>query len=195
MVRVLIVEDHPLTGYGTAAALTAAGLDVVGVARSGAQALEMARRHAPTVVVLDLHLPDISGVSIAQQLMQQQPGICIVVLTAQADPAYGKALSRIGVDGYLTKEADPQELVAAIDTAMRGRTVRGMTPRRASPPLSEREREILILVAQGQTNAEIASQVMISTKAVEYHLSAMFQRFDVRNRTELTRQALAYGLT
>jgi DNA-binding NarL/FixJ family response regulator len=193
-VRVLIVEDHPLTGFGTAAVLTAAGLDVVGVARSGALALDMARRHAPAVVVLDLQLPDMNGVSVAKELLQQQPDICIVVVTGQVDTAYGKALSRMGIDGYLTKEADPQELVAAIHNAVRGRTVRGATPRQAAPALSDREREILALVAQGLTNAEIAERVMISVKAVEYHLSAMFQRFAVRNRTELTRQALAFGL-
>lgn len=194
VVRVLIVEDHPLTGNGTAAALMAAELDVVGVARSGATALVMARRHMPAVVVLDLHLPDMSGVLVAQQLLQERPGVCIVVLTGQLDAAYGKALSRIGIDAYLTKDADPQDLVAAIEAAMRARTLRGASPGRRPPLLSEREREVLALVAQGQTNAEIAARLFISIKGVEYHLSAMFQRFEVRNRTELTRRALGYGL-
>jgi len=194
VIRVLIVEDHPLTGYGTAAALAAAGLEVVGVAGSGATALVMARRHAPAVVVLDLRLPDMSGVSVARQLLREVPDLSIVVLTGQLDAAYGKALSRIGVDAYLTKDAAPQDLVAAIAAAMRGRTLRSGTTRRGPPTLSDREREILALVAEGHTNAEIAARLFISAKGVEYHLSTMFQRFEVRNRTELTRQALAYGL-
>jgi DNA-binding NarL/FixJ family response regulator len=195
-VRVLVVEDHPVTAHGTRILLEQAGFQVLGVATSGAAGLELAERHQPDVVVLDLQLPDLSGVTVAQRMLQLQPRPSIVILTAQRGDGYTKALFRMGISGYLTKDAAARELVAAIVTVARGGVVTGRSLAEVQQPsaLSQRERDILTLIAQGKTNLEIAETLHVSTKTVEYHLTGMFQRFDVRNRTELTHYAFSLGL-
>ena len=196
--RVLIVDDHPLTGHGTGVALELAGHEVVGIATTGNVALELARREEPQLVILDLQLPDMSGVSVARQLLRSRPRPYVVVLTAQRDETYARALFRIGIHGYLTKEASTRDLLATIDVVVRGGTVNNNAPLDEDlgglPVLSERERDILILVARGRKNTEIAHTLNVSSKTVEYHLTGLFQRFDVRNRTELTHVAFAFGL-
>lgn len=196
--RVLIVDDHPLTGEGTRVAIQKAGHQVVGIATTGNMALELARREEPDLVVLDLQLPDISGVTVARRLLRSRPRPHVVVLTARRDEAYARALFRMGIRGYVTKEASARELLSTIEAVARGGAVNNNVPVDEEPgglpELSERERDILILVARGRTNAEIARTLNVSPKTVEYHLTGMFQRFDVRNRTELTHVAFAFGL-
>jgi DNA-binding NarL/FixJ family response regulator len=176
--------------------LEQAGLHVVGVAASGESGLGLAELHQPDVVVLDLQLPDMSGVMVAQRLLNRKPPPRILILTAQRDQAYAKALFRMGIHGYLTKDAAPRELIAAVGTVARGGLVKGRTVPEDDQlsALSQRERDILTFVGQGQTNTEIADKLHVSTKTVEYHLTGMFQRFHVRNRTELTHYASALGL-
>lgn len=196
--RVLIVDDHPLTGHGTTAIMEQAGHSVVGVATTGNMALDIARREHPQLVILDLHLPDMSGVVVARQLLRSRPRPYVVVLTAQRDDAYARALLRMGIRGYVMKDAPPRELLSTIDAVVQDDSLGDRPPVEqdlgVAPALSERERDILILVARGRTNTEIAGTLNVSSKTVEYHLTGMFQRFDVRNRTELTNIAFAFGL-
>jgi DNA-binding NarL/FixJ family response regulator len=189
---VLLVDDHPLLGVGITNLLNAAGdFVVVGQALDGDQAVEMARRLRPGVVLMDLSMPTMDGVAATRLILDSRPDTRILVLTSFSDTTRVRNAMRAGAIGYLLKDCDPSVLVEAIRAAARGhspldpRVAGNLLPtgRNSDPQLSPREREILALVAEGMPNKQIARRLGITEHTVKIHLGNVFRRIGVSDRT------------
>lgn len=197
MPRLLLVEDHILVRQSIRAFLEEAGFIVVGEAGNGSEALQLIGELHPNVVLLDIHLPEMNGIETARQIRQQWSDVRIIVLTAYNEAAYQRALTAIGIHDFVLKTAEFSELLARIKNAMN----LPATPQPIEIPfdaldtaayrLTEREIEVLRGAAQGLTNKQIGVQLDISARTVQVHLSTIFQKLDVANRTEAVLRALA----
>jgi DNA-binding NarL/FixJ family response regulator len=192
VIRVLIADDHPLARAGLEHLLGALDdIAVVGAADGGREAVRMAAEHEPDVVLMDLEMPDMDGIETTQALRARQPRTAVVVLTSFSDRERILAALDAGAVGYLLKDADPDELARAIRAAARGeaplhpRAARELLDRhRGGPQLTDREHEILALVAQGLPNKLIARRLAISERTVKGHLTRVFGRIGVTDRTQ-----------
>lgn len=198
-IRVVIVDDHAVVREGTRQLLDAdSGLEVVGEAESGREALRVIADLLPDVVLLDLALPDISGIEVARRIQSETPQTKVVILSAYDDADYVVAAMDAGVAAYLLKTVRGQDVVDAIHAVSQGQIIlhpevaaklrRPHAP--AEPDLTPRELEVLRLAAAGLHNKEIAEQLSISVRTVEGHLSHILTKLDVASRTE----AVVYGL-
>jgi two-component system response regulator NreC len=206
--RVLIVDDHAVVRAGLKLVLEAAeGIEPVGEAGSARDAIFEARSLKPEVILLDVLMPDQSGLDVIPTLLKENPDVKILVLSMQDDPHYVREALGAGASGYVLKEAADSEVVAAIrEVASGGRYVHPelgarlvdaetQERRRAEEdPLSERESEVLRLLALGHTNQEIAKQLYISVRTAETHRAHIMQKLRLSSRAELVRYALAEGL-
>jgi DNA-binding NarL/FixJ family response regulator len=194
-IQVLIVDDHPLVREGTRAALERSGrVEVINAAGDGAEALRMLAQRHPDVLLLDLHLPDISGLEVARRVRIEAPEVAIVVLTGYEDASYLRPLLQLGVRGYLRKTMSGSEIVAALMDAVGGRAVIAPTAEEAVEPLTGREQDVLGLMAAGRRNVEIASQLGVSIKTVEFHIGHVLEKLGARSRTEAVTRGRQYGL-
>jgi DNA-binding NarL/FixJ family response regulator len=193
VIRVLVVDDHPLFRDGLAALLgTIEDTEVVGLAGDGDRAIELARTLAPDVVVIDLNMPGLPGLEAIRRLVRLEPQPAVLVLTMVEDPDAVTASLQVGARGYLLKGAAQEEVAAAIRTVAAGGAVMGagaaqrFLSRRghANPDLTEREAEVLALLAQGRSNVEIARELDISLKTVQNHVSHVLAKLQVRDRTQ-----------
>lgn len=206
--RVLIVDDHAVVRAGLRSLLDAEDdLEAVGEAGSGRDAIFQARALKPDVVLLDVVMPDQSGLDVLPTLLHEHPESKVLVLSMQDDPQYVRQAFAAGASGYVLKEAADAEVVSAIrEVAAGGNYVHpalgarlvaaeAAEARRAEEdPLSEREREVLRLLALGHTNQEIAKQLYISVRTAETHRAHIMQKLRLSSRAELVRYALAQGL-
>lgn len=199
-IRVVLVDDHPMLREGTATLLTAqADIAVVGQTGRGTEAVALVGERRPDVLVLDLHLPDLSGVEVTRRVRAAHPAVAILILSNYEDPGYVRALLQLGVRGYLGKTAGGEEIVAAVRGVARGgATVLSDAARAAlgagGVDLSARETEVLKLIAAGQRNAEIAAALFIAESTVEYHVRHVLAKLGARSRTEALRLAWQQGL-
>jgi DNA-binding NarL/FixJ family response regulator len=205
MIDVLVVDDHPALRTGLTQLLEASGdLRVVAGARDGAEGVRLAAAHAPDVVLMDLELPMLDGAGATREILRRVPGARVVVLTSFSDrPRILEALEA-GAVGYLLKDAEPEELVRAVRAAADGdapldpRAAREVLAARragaAAAELTERERQLLALVAAGHANKVIALRLGISHKTVRNTLSAAFQKIGVTDRTQAALWAHRAGL-
>lgn len=197
---IVVVDDHPMLRQGTRALLDGTpGMRVVATTGEGAEALRLAERCRPDVLLLDLRLPDISGVAVARRVRAAHPAIAILVLTGYDDAAYTRALLALGVRGYLPKTATGEEIVAAVRALAAGRSALDAAVRQAAlapdiVALTERELEVLRLLVDGRRNQEIADALCIVVKTVEYHVGNILQKLHARSRSEAIRKAQEYGL-
>ncbi len=203
-IHVVLADDHSVVRHGLRQLLeTSGGFSVVAQAADVPSTLEAVRRWRPDVLVLDLNMPGGSSLDAVPQLRQDSPGTQIVVLTMQSEPAYARRALSAGVVGYVLKDAADEEVVDAIRRAAVGE--RYLHPRlgarvaaepHPAPPetLSERELQVLRMVALGHTNSEIADRLYLSVRTVETHRSHIQQKLRLRNRSDLVRYALAHGL-
>lgn len=207
MIRLLLVDDHALLRQGTRALLSEApGVEVVAETGEGKQALELASKLAPDIVVLDIRLQDMSGVDVARVLRQELPEIKVVILSAYHTEQYVRGLFAIGVHGYLLKNTSGPELISAIHAVCRGETVlcsvvsaqlaagRRRSGIGAVTTLSDREREVLELVARGASNKEIAANLAIGIRTVETHVSNAMAKLGAQSRTEAINIAVQRGV-
>ncbi len=208
----LVVDDHAVVREGLRHVLTAAeGFSVVGEAANATEALGLAESVRPDVVLLDLTMPGMSGLDAAAELRRRASGARILVLSMHEQDEYVLAAVRGGADGYILKDASPAELRAAVRTVRAGgeyfspavarrlaAAVRGdvatQSPRDRLQLLTPREREVLALVATGQTNREIAARLGISPRTVESHRESLMKKLALRTVADLTRFALQTGL-
>ena len=208
-VRVMVVDDHPLWRDAIAHDLTAAGYQVVAVASDGHEALRWAPATRPDVLLLDLHLPGLNGVDIIRQVGAVHP--CrVLVLSASAEPADVLAAMAAGASGYLLKSVSRTDLLDAVGRTSRGEAV--FTPslaglvlgeyqriaespaHAATPGLTQREREVLRLVALGLTSRQIADRLEISHRTVQNHTQNVLTKLQLHNRVELARYAIEQGM-
>ncbi len=209
--RVLVVDDHPLYREGLVTAITTmAAMEVVGEAGDGEEAVRVALDVRPDVVVMDLHMPVLNGVEATRRLTAQAPEIAVLVLTMLENDESVFAAVRAGAKGYLLKGADRAEIGRALDAVAHGEVVfsagiagrvqawfaAGRPGAAASPfpELTEREREVLDLVARGLTNAAIARRLVVSDKTVRNHVSNVFAKLHVAGRAEAVARARDGGL-
>lgn len=207
--RILIVDDHPVFRYGLRALMTAEdGMDVVGEATTGREAVALAGQLSPNVIVMDLNLPDMNGIEATRQILATDPRIGILVITMFDDEAVVAAL-RAGARGYLLKGAQGDETVHAIRAVGHGQAVFSPTiaerlipefgisrpsPAPVFPELSEREHDVLHLIAQGLTNQAIADRLSLAPKTVRNHVSHIFSKLQVAGRAEAVVRAREAGL-
>jgi two-component system response regulator NreC len=207
-IRVLIVDDHAVVRTGIRLLLAAeADIEPVGEAGSRREAIFEARSTNPDVILLDVVMPDGSGLESIPQLLREVPQAKILVLSMQDDPRYVREAFANGASGYVLKEAADVEVVHAVREVARGGqyvhpelgarliNAEADAARRADEdPLSDREREVLRLLAYGHTNQEIAKQLFISVRTAETHRAHIMQKLRLTTRAELVRYAIAQGL-
>ena len=208
LVRVVIVDDHAVVRSGLRMLLDANDdIDVVGEAGTARDAIFQARELKPAVVLMDVMMPDQSGIDVLPQLLHEQPDTKVLILSMPDDPRYVREAFGAGASGYVLKEAADAEVVAAVrEVARGGRYVNpelgarlvaaeADAQRRAKEdPLSDREREVLRLLALGHTNQEIAKELFISVRTAETHRAHIMQKLGLNTRAELVRYALVNGL-
>jgi DNA-binding NarL/FixJ family response regulator len=211
MTRVLLVDDHPLFLDGVRAALAGAEeIEIVAEAHDVATALELVAELLPEVVLMDLNLPDGSGIDATRQLLQTSPETRVLVMTMAADDDAVVAAMRAGARGYVVKGAGRDELIQSVRAVAAGGAVfspsvadrlggffSGMAAqpgREAFPQLSEREREVLELVARGYDNRRIARELFLSDKTVRNHVSSVIGKLHVSDRAEAILRARRAGL-
>jgi DNA-binding NarL/FixJ family response regulator len=204
MIRVMLVDDHPVVREGLRGMLEAEpDLTVVGEAGSGAEAVALARREQPDVVLMDLRMPGLDGADATAEIMATTSSIRVIVLTTYESDADILRAVEAGATGYLLKDASRAELAGAIRAATRGETVlapsvAGRLVRRMRQPagqsLSAREVEVLRLVGRGNTNAEVGAALHISEATVKTHLLRVFNKLGVSDRTAAVTTAMERGI-
>jgi DNA-binding NarL/FixJ family response regulator len=207
-IRVLVVDDHAVVRSGLKLLLAAEDdIEVVGDAGNADQAALRAKLLQPDVVLLDVVMPGRSGIDVTPEILENAPESKVLVLSMQDDPRYVREAFGAGASGYVLKEAADSEVVQAVrEVASGGRYVNPELGARLAAadahalaeeeadPLSEREREVLRLLALGHTNQEIAKQLYISVRTAESHRAHIMQKLRLETRAELVRYALAHGL-
>jgi DNA-binding NarL/FixJ family response regulator len=205
MIRVLLADDHGVIRDGLGRLISALdGVELVGVAADGAQAIEQCARLAPDVVLMDLDMPVLDGIEATRQIAAAQPGTAVVVLTAFSDRPRIMGALEAGACGYLLKDVDAEEVGEGIRAAARGespldpRAARTILDARTAPDplgdLSAREREVLALLVEGLPNKLIARRLQISEKTVKSHLTRIFRELDVTDRTQAALWAERHGV-
>ena len=203
MIRILVADDHPIVRDGIVALLESAGdVKVVGTAATGLEAVELALKLSPDLVLMDLRMPGINGDEATARIVAAQPGIRIVVLTTYESDASILTAIEAGASGYLLKAAPQEEILAGIRSVARGEvalapSIAAMLVNRVKTPvvsLSAREKEVLALVSQGLSNPSIAKQLYLSEATVKTHLLHAFEKLEVSDRTRAVTKAMELGL-
>lgn len=210
VIRVLIVDDHAVVREGIRHVLSDPGdFEVVGEASDGETAVSLAHSLRPDVVVLDLSMPDMSGFEVARRIRSLDPASSILILSIHDHSEYVRRSIEAGTQGYLRKDSSPRELRNAIRAVHEGGTVfsasaarhlgdavrrGGVEPVEKGDTLTPRERDVLIEIARGYTNKEIAATLGVSVRTVESHRESLLRKLDVRGTAGLTRFAIAAGL-
>ncbi|MEV4076820.1 response regulator [Nonomuraea fuscirosea] len=203
IIRLIIVDDHPIVRDGLRGILDTDDFEVVGEAADGPEALAVALRTAPDVVLLDLRMPGMSGAEVIRRLREQQPGVHVLVLTTFDDDADVLPAIAESATGYLLKDTPRDELRRAVHAAARGETVlsptvAGILTRKDREPeprtLSPRELEVLRLIARGATNREVAGRLFITEATVKTHLLHVYGKLAVNDRAAAVAAAYDLGL-
>lgn len=210
-IRLLLVDDHPVVRSGLRMLLeNEPDVEIVGEAGTAAEALEAVDQLEPDVVLMDIGLPDLSGIEAAQRIGERRPGSAVVALTIHEDREYFFRMLEAGAVGYVPKRAAPDELLTAIRAAAQGEVYlypslatlmvkdylqHGVEAReqRVLDGLTERELEVLTHVADGESNAEIGEQLNISPKTVGRHRENIMRKLNLHSRTELVKYAIRKG--
>jgi DNA-binding NarL/FixJ family response regulator len=210
--RVMVVDDHPMWRDAVARDLEEAGFEVVAAVGEGTQALRVAPAAAPDVVVLDLQLPDVSGVDVVLGLLTARPGTRVLILSVSGEQQDVLDAVKAGATGYIVKSVSRAEFIDAVRRTAAGEPV--FTPglaglvlgefrrlaasdepgRADTPPLTEREAEILRLVATGLSYRQLAQRLVLSHRTVQNHVQNTLSKLQLHNKTELVRYAIEHGL-
>jgi DNA-binding NarL/FixJ family response regulator len=211
-IRVLVADDHPVVRGGLVAMLrTIAGLDVIGEAADGDEAVRAALDHRPDVVLMDVRMPGVDGIEATRRIREQAPECRVLVLTMYDDDATVFTAMQAGAQGYLLKESEQTDIVRAVHGVVAGEAIFGpgvasrilgyfaRPPQPTSsqdpfPALTDRERRVLDLLAQGRRTADIASELYLSPKTVSNHLTVIFAKLQVAGRGEAIVRARERGL-
>jgi DNA-binding NarL/FixJ family response regulator len=210
-IRVLIADDHPLYRKGLRGLLeSVTGIEVVGEAAEGEEAIALTEHLQPDVILMDIHMPGANGIEATRRILHMSPSIGVLILTMYEDDDSVFAAMRAGARGYLLKGVDQAEVLRAINAVSSGEAIFSPSIARrlihyfstlektvspVFPELTEREREVLTLIAQGHTNPAIAEKLVLSPKTVRNHVSTIFSKLQVASRAEVIIRARDAGLT
>jgi len=203
VISVLLADDHRLLRAGLESLLTSVGdISVVATAADGAEAVEAAAAHRPDVILMDLSMPGMGGVEATRRIVGADPAAVVVALTAFSDRQLVLDAIDAGAVGYLLKDADPDELVRGVRAAANGespiaaKVARALISRRTAPGhgLTDREQQVLALLARGMPNRQIGRALGISERTVKAHLTSIFARIEVADRTEAALWAQRHGI-
>jgi DNA-binding NarL/FixJ family response regulator len=209
--RLVIADDHELARLGLVGALQGErGLSIVGEARDGQEAVHLCRKLQPDLVLMDVRMPRMDGLTATAEIVKSCPRTSVIMLTMQEDPEYVLEALKVGASGYLLKESGRPEIVRAIRQVLAGESLlhaglvtellrrlgrdRQDAPGLAAHPLSEREVEVLTLLAAGKTNREIASELVLSVSTVKTHVEHLIAKLEVADRTQAAVKATRLGI-
>lgn len=211
-IRVLLADDHKIVRDGLRTLLEKhADIVVLGEAEDGREALQLTKKLSPDVVVMDIAMPDLNGIEATRQILSEYPGIRVVALSMHSDKRFVSEMLKAGASAYLLKDCAFEELITAIRTVIKGKIylspgIAGVviedyvsTDRKSESSvfslLSDREREVLQLMAEGKSTKEVAAQLNVSIKTVETHRTNIMTKLDIHSIAELTKYAIREGLT
>jgi len=210
--RIILADDHGVFREALRALIEVRmpEVQIVGEAATGTQALALCREHCPDLLVLDVSMPELGGFEVLADLPAVSPRTRVVIVSQYSDRAYVLRALRAGAHGYLPKKALGQDLITAIHTVLSGQTYldpsvaevvvdAAIHPHESQPwgelaPLTAREREVMVLVAEGKTNKEVGRLLSISPHTVNRHRANLMEKLGVRSRAELVRKAIKFGL-
>ena len=208
-IRVLVADDHPVVRKGLQLCLARQErLTIVGEASDGDEALRKTRELSPHVILLDISMPRMDGLAVTETLRKESPNVKILILSVHSNKEYIFRIIQSGAHGYISKEAPPEELLRAIESVYSGQAFFSQEIASAAlnqlvtrggkgdpfAQLTSREREVLVLIAEGQSNKEIASRLNVGVRTVETHRERIMRRLDIHSVAGLTRFAIANGL-
>jgi DNA-binding NarL/FixJ family response regulator len=208
-IRVLLVDDHPVVRRGLASCLAVhQHVIIAGEAADGREALAKARQLSPDIVLMDIDMPQINGLSATEMLRRENPNLKVLILSMHHHPEYVLRILQSGARGYVLKEASPDELLRAIETVFAGQTffssevarvalnqfVHGPGEGPQPGQLSNREREVLVAIAEGLSNKEIACRLGVGVRTVETHRERIMRKLNIHSVAGLTKFAIAKGL-
>ena len=209
-IRLMLADDHRMLREGLGRSMREQGFDVVGEASDGAEAVSMAQRLRPDVILMDVTMPEMDGVEACRQVRLDLPGTQVVMLTMHADQEVLASAIRAGATGYLVKDCSTEEIASTVRLAASGETA--LSPLLAASMLNEvrkwdkaaaaeeervvtkREEEVLQLIADGCSTPEVAAKLYISQKTVKNHLASIYQKLDARDRTQAVLLAVRMGI-
>jgi two-component system nitrate/nitrite response regulator NarL len=209
IIRVLVADDHPVVRKGLQTYLARQGhLRLVGEAADGDEALRMARELSPDVVLMDISMPGMNGLAVTEVLRKEAPDMKVLILSVHSNKEYIFRVIQAGAHGYVSKEAPPEELLRAIESVYAGEPHFSEDIARAAlsefvnsggkkepfAQLTVREREVLVFIAEGQSNKEIADRLGIGVRTIETHRERIMRRLNIHSVAGLTKYAIANGL-
>jgi DNA-binding NarL/FixJ family response regulator len=209
-IRILIVDDHPVFRFGLHSLISSVPeMEVIGEAQDGKTAIKKAALLQPDIILMDINMPEMNGIEATRSILSKQPDIGILIISMFDDGSVFDAM-QAGARGYLLKGADPEETISAINTVANGAAIfspkaaerliaffseaKGRNSVETFPELTQREREILDLIAQGLTNPAIAERLFLSPKTVRNHVSNIFNKLQVKDRAHAIIKARKAGM-
>ncbi|HKI70684.1 MAG TPA: response regulator transcription factor [Verrucomicrobiae bacterium] len=207
-IKLLVVDDHPVVRGGLRSCLSKIGhLECVGEAGDGEEALRKTRELTPDIVLMDINMPHMDGLAVTELMRKEMPATKVIILSMHSNREYVLRIIQAGARGYVLKEAPPEELVRAIEAVSAGEAffspdiariaLNQYVKNEGQPPigkLTEREREVLVLIAEGKSNKEIASHLDLGVRTVETHRERIMRKLNIHSVAGLTKFAIAHGL-
>ena len=212
MIKIVLADDHQIVRHGLRSLLSAEpDMEVVGEADNGRAVIRLVQEHTPQVVIMDISMPDLNGIEATRLILSETPGIKVIALSMHSDSLFVLNMFKAGASGYLLKDCALEELVKAVRTVMARKiylspgisdiVIKDFVVGYSSPDssaysiLTNREREVLQLMAEGKTTNQIADSLCVSVKTVEAHRKQMMNKLDIHSVAELTKYAIRQGLT